>query len=485
MDLSLTFDKYLDYTKEEAYTLFCNEKNLKILRRFVYVLIVVFGIVLLVNSLGISFFSISAMLMLFSCLASLFLGIYYKKIFSISNVRKYIFTILIATLLIFLITNVIERVFYPEQDKLIENVSKVEDKGESKVNDSGDIVIGDDERDSKSYTDIIFFFAIAILFFKLSRNEITQFYALIIGLPLITELIIFNSFETLKNVPVIIFTVLFYVIALTAESKRRKTFCKQYDYYHKKDFESHRMKKELNYAREIQLSMLPEREARFGDLEISAISIPATEVGGDYFDYFKISDDKVGVFICDVSGHGVASALLLSGLRSCMHLILEETSDPKEVFEKLNRMIRKTQNRKMFVTAVFTVIDMKKNTCILYNAGHLPPYKISGDSSELFKIKRHGITLGAMESIEPSNETNEMEFDFNKNDKLIFYTDGVNEALNSDKSEYGFEKLESFLNTNADRKPNDLLKKLVSDVNNFTQDTAQKDDLTILTIGRN
>ena len=139
----------------------------------------------------------------------------------------------------------------------------------------------------------------------------------------------------------------------------------------------------------------------------------------------------------------------------------------------------------MFVTAIFAVIDMGKNTCVLYNAGHLPPYKISGDSSELFKIKRHGITLGAMESIEPSNENNEMEFDFNKNDKLIFYTDGVNEALNSDKSEYGFEKLESFLNTNAERKPNDLLKKLITDINNFTKDTIQKDDLTILTIGRN
>jgi len=245
------------------------------------------------------------------------------------------------------------------------------------------------------------------------------------------------------------------------------------------------MKKELNYAREIQLSMLPEREATFGDLEISAISIPATEVGGDYFDYFKISDDKVGVFICDVSGHGVASALLLSGLRSCMHLILEETFDPKEVFGKLNRMIRKTQNRKMFVTAIFAVIDMKKNNCTLFNAGHLPPYKISGGSNELLKIKRHGITLGAMENIEPDNESNEMEFDFNKKDKLIFYTDGVNEALNFDRSEYGFEKLESFLNANADRKPGDLLKRLVSDVNNFTQDTVQKDDLTILTIGRN
>lgn len=484
MDLSLTFDKYLDYSKEEAYTLFCNEKNFKILRRFLYVLIIVFGIVLFVNSIKISFFSFTVMLMLISCITSLFLRIYYKRIFNVSNVRKYLFVILIATLLLSLITNVVDRIFYPEKYKSDENISLVEGEEKPKTNDSEDInIVGDEE--SESYTDIIFFFAVSILFFKLSRNEITQLYALIIGLPLITELIVFNRFETLTNIPVVVLTALFYVVALTAESKRRKNFYKQYDHYYKKDFDSHRMKKELNYAREIQLSMLPEREARFGDLEISAVSIPATEVGGDYFDYFKITEDKIGIFICDVSGHGVASALLLSGLRSCMHLILEETSDPKEVFEKLNRMIRKTQNRKMFVTAVFSVVDMKKNTCTLYNAGHLPPYKISGASNELFKIKRHGITLGAMESIEPDDENNEMEFDFNRNDKLIFYTDGVNEALNSDKSEYGFEKLEDFLNKNADRKPSDLIKKLVSDINSFTKETVQKDDLTILTIGRN
>jgi len=145
LDLSLTFDKYLDYTKEEAYTLFCNEKNLKILRRFLYVLIVVFGIVFLVNSLDISFFSIPAMLMLFFCLSSLFLRIYYKKIFNISNVRKYLFTVLIAALLISLITNVIERVFYPEQDKPVENVSEIESDDESKINNSEPIVIVADE----------------------------------------------------------------------------------------------------------------------------------------------------------------------------------------------------------------------------------------------------------------------------------------------------------------------------------------------------
>ena len=105
--ITYLFDKYLDYSKEEAYTLFCNEKNFKILRRFLYVLIIVFGIVLFVNSIKISFFSFTVILMLISCITSLFLRIYYKRIFNVSNVRKYLFVILIATLLLSLITNVV------------------------------------------------------------------------------------------------------------------------------------------------------------------------------------------------------------------------------------------------------------------------------------------------------------------------------------------------------------------------------------------
>jgi len=287
LDLSITYDRYLNYTKEEAYNLFCNEKNLKILRRFLYALILFFGIVLLIASLDKGFFSIPSLLMVFSLLTLSSIRIYYKKIFKISNIRKYIFAILISTLLIFLITNITGKIFYPEQEESKENVSEVEGNKETKINKSGDIVIINENEDkTESFTDIVFLFAVSILFFKLSKNEITQLYALIIGLPLITEIIIFNSFETVKSIPVLIFVALFYIIAITTESKRQKKFCDQFDYFHKKNFETHRMKKELNYAREIQLSMLPDSNVKFGDLEISAVSIPATEVGGDYFDYF-------------------------------------------------------------------------------------------------------------------------------------------------------------------------------------------------------
>jgi sigma-B regulation protein RsbU (phosphoserine phosphatase) len=280
-------------------------------------------------------------------------------------------------------------------------------------------------------------------------------------------------------------TLLCFVISYSSENKRHKKFNREYEIYFKRHSETIRMKKELDYAREIQLSMLPESTKIIGDLQIAATSIPASEVGGDYYDYFNINDDLTGIFICDVSGHGVASALLLSGLRSCMHLILEDTSNPKEVFIKLNRMVRRTQNRKMFVTAVFAVIDTKNNKCTLFNAGHLPPYKISGESHELFKVKRHGITLGAVDNFISDEEDNLVTFDFKKGDKLLLYTDGIIEAMDNVKNEYGFARLEDFLYQNTESSPSDLLDGLIKDVNKFSDGAEQVDDISILVLSRN
>jgi serine phosphatase RsbU (regulator of sigma subunit) len=349
--------------------------------------------------------------------------------------------------------------------------------------DEPDITI-DTKVNSDSYTDIIFLFCLSILFFRLTRNELIQLFLIGFGLTFAVQFIFKGNISS-GNIPNLVFSVIFCSIALLSESKYRKKFYKQYDYLQTRHSDSIRIKQELNYAREMQLSMLPERNAKIDDIEISAVSIPATEVGGDYFDYFKISENKIGIFICDVSGHGVVSALLLSGLRSCMHLILEDTSNPREVFNKLNRMIRKTQNRRMFVTAIFAVIDIKENTCSLFNAGHLPPYKISGESNELFKIKKHGLTLGAMDILEQNEGESEVNFEFKKNDKLIFYTDGLSEAMDPAKREFGFERIENYLNSNADLPSDKLLESLQKCVNEHTKNTPQKDDLTILVVGRN
>lgn len=481
-DLSYSFDKYLDLSQGDAYNLYRDEKNVVILKRLAIVIAIVFGITFIVASAQRGFFNFVTLAHLIIFLSTGIFIFVYKKTVKISNIRRYLFIALVTIIIARTSVEIIKKITVTGDEKKA-NVEKV-DKVEKTSKDFNITVKGDDD-EVDNVASMIFFFCLMIVFFKLSRNEIVQLFTLAFGIPIITELLIYNNFSIWDKVTSLIIVIIFFIFAYSAETKRKRKFLARLTSYSKRHFETHRMKKELDYAREIQLSMLPSGEAKFGDLEISATSVPTYEVGGDYFDYFKISENLIGVFICDVSGHGVASALLLSGLRSCMHLILEDTTNPKEVFIKLNRMIRKTQNKKMFVTAVFALIDLEKNTCSLFNAGHLPPYKISGNSNELFKIKRHGITLGAVDDISKDMGDTEVVFEFNVNDKLVLYTDGVSEAMNSYKNEYGFDKLELFLNSNADKCPSELLEALLADVSKFTSDTEQKDDMSIMILGRN
>lgn len=485
MNLLESFDHYLNYPREQAYNLFLDVKNLNSFKRILIVFILIYSIIFTVNLASNETLNFSLVLNSILILILVAVRFLYNKYFKINNIRKSIFAFLIFLLLMSISINV----FYP-RDSNENDESKPKDKKEQTVKpekntNTDGLTISVNTDDNKSLLEYFFMFSILVLIFRFSRQEIIQLFVIGVSITLIVMFVIKSEFSPDNIVPNFILGLMMFTIAYTTERKRQKRFFEQYDFQYNKNFENLRMKKELDYAREIQLSMLPKNEAVIGDIEIAALSVPASEVGGDYFDYFKISENEIGIFICDVSGHGVASGLLLSGLRSCMHLILEDNTNPSIIIEKLNRMIRKTQNRKMFVTAIFAIIDLEKNKCMLYNAGHLPPYKISGESKEIFKIKKHGIALGAMSLSAPLGNENEVTIDFKKNDKIIFYTDGINEAMNNKKEEYGLDNLEFYLNNNAEKKANDLLNGLVGDVKKFTGDSYQRDDITLLIVQRN
>jgi serine phosphatase RsbU (regulator of sigma subunit) len=472
------FDKYLEHSKEDSYRIHQDEKNFSSLRTFILIFSIVTGFITITTFFdgSIDYDSYSY----FAAFAvSLLLRIFYYKVFSVDNIRKKIYILFVTALLLFLVSSILQDFVEKDKPNIVDKTilkEKSKEKGDTEINVTG----------GKTDTvTVAIFFALSLMFFRFPKNDILQLYALATVMPILTDLIFFQNFGMTGKIPMFVTSILCFTISYSTENKRRKKFNKEYDIYFKRHYDTIRMKKELDYAREIQLSMLPESKKSIGDLQIAATSLPASEVGGDYYDYFTINDDLTGIFICDVSGHGVASALLLSGLRSCMHLILEDTSNPKEVFVKLNKMVRRTQNRKMFVTAVFAVIDTKNSKCTLFNAGHLPPYKLSGESNELFKIKRHGITLGAVDNFISDNEDNLVTFDFKKGDKLLLYTDGIIEAMDDIKNEYGFTRLEDFLYKYSASTPSDLLEGLINDVNKFSGGAEQVDDISILVLSRN
>ena len=120
-----------------------------------------------------------------------------------------------------------------------------------------------------------------------------------------------------------------------------------------------RMREEIDYARKIQLSMLPQTAPQLSWIDLAAASLPATEVGGDYYEYFKLSDSQLVLVIGDVAGHGLASGLLLSGVRSCLYLLEEDLASPLGVFDRLNHMVRRTTDKRTYVTLLCAVINRR------------------------------------------------------------------------------------------------------------------------------
>ena len=373
MNLFDSINQYLNYPREQAYNLFLDKKNLKIFKVVLNIFILITVISSAVNIGTNQTLNFAIILSLINLILLVSFRVIYKRYFNTGNIRRSIFIFLIFQLIMSISINI----FYPKDKEEIKE-SNTNSKKEQVIHQkdslkSDGITINMNIDNDKSVFEYFFMFSIMVLVFRFSKQEIIQLFVTGLSVSLIIMFSIKAEFTPDNVIPNLILGILMFVISFPTERKRQKKFYEQYDFHYNRNYENLRMKKELDYAREIQLSMLPENEATIGDIEIAAVSLPASEVGGDYFDYFKISENEIGIFICDVSGHGVASGLLLSGLRSCMHLILEDNTKPGIVIEKLNRMIRKTQNRKMFVTAIFAIIDVEKNKCYLYNAGHLPP----------------------------------------------------------------------------------------------------------------
>ena len=479
IDFLESFDHYLTLPRERAYNEYMDEKNLKVLKVMLVISACISFISLIVNLGMHQSFNTALVISLLNLAVLVIVRIFYDRLFDVSNIRRWVIIFMIFQSLMFVLTDIT----FPKDEDRQEEVSGAEKKGQEEKQ-KGEFTVSVKTMEDESYEDLIIFISIALLIFKFPRHQIIPMFAGGLTLPLLMTFAVSGKLAWEEALASVITGLVFFGITLSVEKSRRNKFFEHYDFQHRKNFESMRMKRELNYAREIQLSMLPKGEAVINGIRIAGISQPASEVGGDYFDYFGISDHETGVFICDVSGHGVASALMLSALRSSMHLILDDTVNPKIVIEKLNRMIRKTQSRKMFVTAVLAVIDTREDKCRLYNAGHLPPYRISGETGEIFRIKKHGIALGAMGTVDNSDTDNLVTFDFNKGDKIILYTDGVNEAMNLSKAEYGLDNFELFLNSNSTKSAKELLDGIVTDVKKFMGGSVQRDDITLLVVER-
>ncbi|MBQ7266049.1 MAG: SpoIIE family protein phosphatase [Firmicutes bacterium] len=245
--------------------------------------------------------------------------------------------------------------------------------------------------------------------------------------------------------------------------------------------EKERIGTELELARKIQKNMLPNIFPPFPDhpeVDIYATMTPAKEVGGDFYDFFLIDEDHLGIVMADVSGKGVPAALFMMMSKILINNFAMHSLSPAKVLEKTNEVICRNNEQEMFVTVWLGVLEISTGKIKAANAGHeYPIIRNDGGDFKLYK-DRHGFVVGGFDS----TRYKEYEMELKKGDTLFLYTDGVPEATDMENEMYGTDLLISVLNKNKECSSKQLLENVKLSIDDFVAESDQFDDLTMLAI---
>jgi serine phosphatase RsbU (regulator of sigma subunit) len=241
-----------------------------------------------------------------------------------------------------------------------------------------------------------------------------------------------------------------------------------------------RMEKDLSMARDVQTSMLPATCPQIAGFQIAASSISAREVGGDFYDFIEMGKDKAGMIIGDVTGKSVSGALVMSASRSVFRMLSEEELTVSERMIRANQRLKKDVKTGMFVALLFAVLNSANRTLTLCSAGQTQPIHLSVKTGEAKLIQTEGdtIPLGILEDA----NYQETEIQLAPGDRLLFYTDGIVEAMNKQEEIFGFERLLEVVQRSKSMDADSLLKEVLNQVNQFTGGASQHDDLTAIVI---
>jgi len=244
------------------------------------------------------------------------------------------------------------------------------------------------------------------------------------------------------------------------------------------------LKGDLAVAREIQQAILPRIFPPFpenaGQLDIAASMNAAKDVGGDFYDFFRIDDDRIGFVIADVSGKGVPAAIFMAVSRTLIRATGIRGVCPSECITYSNELLAQESANFMFVTVFYGIYNIKTGEVTYTNAGHNPPYVMKADGSvEMFPLSKD-LVVGAIDDFNFSQDTLTLDH----GDTLLLYTDGVTEAINHTNEEFGEQRLEATLKRHTQDNCQEIVDSIKADVADFVGDTEQSDDITILAIKR-
>lgn len=250
--------------------------------------------------------------------------------------------------------------------------------------------------------------------------------------------------------------------------------------YHRQAVEQEKLLEQLRIAGDIQRGLLPQKNPAIEGLDISGVSMPAVNVGGDFFDYINIAGNNLCVVIGDVAGKGIPAALLMAMTRSMVRSSLQQSENslddlPRKVQSVNDSLARENLNGK-FVTALIYILDLKAMKIHFLSAGHTPLYIFRARDSNFQTFNEGGLPFGILEHEQYQHTV----ADINPGDILVAYTDGVTEAQGKDGEQFGYQRLEDIIKKNAGENAQAIRNAIIKEVETFSVGMPQFDDLTLV-----
>ena len=251
---------------------------------------------------------------------------------------------------------------------------------------------------------------------------------------------------------------------------------------HREAHEKRAIEGELKNAREVQRILLPQQDPVVAGFRISGTNLPARIISGDYYDYIDLGAEKFGIVIADVSGKGVPAGMLMAMCRSALRSVASGEISPSKVMAAVNRQIFPDIREDMFISMTYSVLDTAAGSLTLSRAGHEPALLFRRETGKVELLRSPGLALGIDGGAVFERVTRDQEVALKSGDCVLFYTDGMKEAVDAQEEEFGMERMCEAFRLAAPLGAEAVLARMQETLAQFTGDGPQMDDITLVAI---
>jgi sigma-B regulation protein RsbU (phosphoserine phosphatase) len=248
---------------------------------------------------------------------------------------------------------------------------------------------------------------------------------------------------------------------------------------HYQILEKEKMEEQLKLAKDIQLGLLPYSEPQIKGYQFSSIWIPTYEIGGDYFDYITLEDNKLAIVVADVSGDGIPAALIMAAFRALLRYNAKRFTDPGDLMKLMNELVPEFMRSRDFISIFYGILDNKSHKFKYCNCGHNP--SLLWQENKIRLLEKTGPSLNLLKVA----DFNTNEIILNNNDLILLYTDGVVEVFDKSGEQFGLNGLKEVFEKHSTKTPVELIENIIFSTREFNSSEIYNDDFTLLVLKRN